>query len=100
MVCMKAIVRLALAVCMLVAVCAAAGPAPENLKSSEQVQRVDGELGRYGGRLVIGDYAGRIWALSARTGATRWVRSVNGRVYGTSAVAHGRVFRPESSPPK
>lgn len=51
---MKAIVRLALAVCALATVCLAAGPAPEPLKSSEEVQRVDGEIGRYGGRLVIG----------------------------------------------
>ena len=28
-----------------------------------------------GGRLFIGDYDGRLWALSPRTGATRWVGS-------------------------
>ena len=45
-------------------------------------------------RLFIGDYGGRLWAISPRTGATRWARSVNGRVYGTPAVAGGRVFVP------
>ena len=28
---------------------------------------------------------------------TRWVGGVNGRVYGTAAVAHGRVFVPSST---
>ena len=47
--------------------------------------------------LYIGDYAGRLWALSPRTGATRWTRAVNGRIYGTPAVAGGRVFVPSSN---
>ena len=47
-----------------------------------------------GGRLFIGDYDGRLWALSPGTGATRWVGRVNGKIYGTPAVAGGRVFVP------
>ena len=46
---------------------------------------------------VLGDYCGRLLALDARTGALRWSRSVNGRVYGTPAVAAGRVFVPSST---
>ena len=48
------------------------------------------------GTMYVGDYAGRVWALSPG-GRTRWVRSVNGRVYGTPAVLHGRVFVPSST---
>jgi len=48
------------------------------------------------GTMYVGDYGGRVWALSPR-GRTRWVRSVNGRVYGTPAVLHGRVFVPSST---
>ncbi|HZR64586.1 MAG TPA: ABC transporter substrate-binding protein [Terriglobales bacterium] len=51
---MKTIVRLALFVCLLAAVCFAAAPSPEPIKPSEDLQRVDGEVGNYGGRLVIG----------------------------------------------
>ncbi|HUO26794.1 MAG TPA: ABC transporter substrate-binding protein [Candidatus Aquilonibacter sp.] len=51
---MKTIARLALFLGLLGTVCAAEGPAPEPLKPSEQIQFVDGELGQYGGRLVIG----------------------------------------------
>src|SRR5713226_8129672 len=51
---MKSIARLALIVCLLAAVCLAAAPAPEPPNPSEELQRVDGEVGRYGGRLVIG----------------------------------------------
>ena len=45
-----------------------------------------------GGTIYIGDYGGRLLALSARTGGLRWSASVNGRIYGTPAVANGRVF--------
>src|SRR5207244_3684665 len=38
--------------------------------------------------------AGRLWALSPGSGATRWVGRVNGKIYGTPAVAGGRVFVP------
>ena len=54
---MKAAFRLALVVCLLAAVCIAAAPTPQPLTASEQVQRVDGEVGAYGGRLVIGQRA-------------------------------------------
>ena len=51
---MKSIARLALIVCLLAAVCLAAAPAPEPPNPNEELQRVDGEVGRYGGRLVVG----------------------------------------------
>jgi peptide/nickel transport system substrate-binding protein len=53
---MKAVARLTLIVCLLAAVSMAAAPAPDHLNPAEEVQRVvgDGEVGRYGGRLVIG----------------------------------------------
>ena len=54
---MKAAFRLTLVVCLLAAVCIAAAPTPQPLTASEQVQRVDGEVGAYGGRLVIGQRA-------------------------------------------
>jgi len=54
---MKAAFRLALVVCLLAAFCIAAAPTPQPLTASEQVQRVDGEVGAYGGRLVIGQRA-------------------------------------------
>ena len=51
---MKAIFRLALTVCALATAGAAITPGPDALKPSEQVQRIDGEVGQYGGRLVVG----------------------------------------------
>src|SRR5437899_8834499 len=51
---MKLIARLALYVCLLAAPCVAAAPTPAPLNPAEELQRVDGELGRYGGHLVIG----------------------------------------------
>jgi len=51
---MKAISRLVLIVCLLTGFCVAVAPAPQPLASSEQVQRADGEVGNYGGRLVTG----------------------------------------------
>ena len=53
---MKPIARLTLAVCLLAGVCSAAS-APQPFNSSEEVQRVDGEVGQYGGRLVVGQRA-------------------------------------------
>jgi peptide/nickel transport system substrate-binding protein len=50
---MKAIARPLLAVCLFAAVCRAA-VAPDPVTASEQVQRVEAEIGGYGGRLVIG----------------------------------------------
>jgi peptide/nickel transport system substrate-binding protein len=54
---MKAIFRLVLIVCLLAGFCKAAATAPQPLASSEQVQQVDGEIGNYGGRIVIGQRA-------------------------------------------
>jgi peptide/nickel transport system substrate-binding protein len=50
---MKAIARLALFVCLLAAVSVAA-PTPAALNPNEELQRAEGEVGRYGGRLVVG----------------------------------------------
>jgi peptide/nickel transport system substrate-binding protein len=50
---MKAIARLALVVCLL-AVASVAAPAPAALNPNEELQRAEGEVGRYGGRLVVG----------------------------------------------
>ena len=52
---MKPVARLALVVCLLAVTCPAAAPAP--VKPSEELQRTDAEIGRYGGRLVIGQRA-------------------------------------------
>src|SRR5947209_9266768 len=54
---MKTIARLTLVVCLLGAVAIAAGPSPEPVGASEGVQRVNDEVGRYGGRLVVGQRA-------------------------------------------
>src|SRR5436305_1650864 len=51
---MKVIARLTLGVCLLSTFCVAAAPVPDHLNPSEEVQRVDGEVGRYGGRLIVG----------------------------------------------
>src|ERR1041385_1136448 len=51
---MKLIARLTLFVCLLSAPCVAAAPAPAPLNPAEELPRVDGEVGRYGGRLVVG----------------------------------------------
>jgi peptide/nickel transport system substrate-binding protein len=50
---MKAIARLTLLVCLLAAVSMAA-TLPAALNPNEELQRAGGEVGRYGGRLVIG----------------------------------------------
>jgi peptide/nickel transport system substrate-binding protein len=54
---MKIISRLALFVCLLTSVAMAAGPPPVPLNPAEQILRVSDEVGRYGGRLVIGQRA-------------------------------------------
>jgi peptide/nickel transport system substrate-binding protein len=46
--------RLALIVCLCASVAAAAGLSPQPLTPAEEVQQVTAELGRYGGRLVVG----------------------------------------------
>ena len=54
---MKSIARLTLVVCLLAAWAWAAAPAPAAINPSEQLQREDGDVGQYGGRLVIGQRA-------------------------------------------
>ena len=51
---MKAIARLTLFVCLLAATSVVAAPTPAPTNPAEELQRVDGEVGHYGGRLVIG----------------------------------------------
>ncbi len=51
---MKAIARLTLFVCLFAATLVVAAPLPAPTNAAEELQRVDGEVGRYGGRLVIG----------------------------------------------
>ena len=45
-----------------------------------------------GKTLYIGDYAGRLIAISTMSGKVKFTSRVNGRIYGTPAVAGGRVF--------
>lgn len=52
---MKPVARLALVVCLHAVTCLAATPAPVN--NSEKLQHTDAEVGRYGGRLVVGQRA-------------------------------------------
>jgi peptide/nickel transport system substrate-binding protein len=47
-------IRLALSTCLLAARWVAAAPAPAPLNSAEELMRVEGEAGRYGGHLVVG----------------------------------------------
>ena len=54
---MKSIARLTLLVCLFAAWGWAAAPAPAAINSSEDLQRQDGDVGQYGGRLVIGQRA-------------------------------------------
>lgn len=51
---MKSRARLALVVCLCTCASAVAGPGPQPLTRDEEVQQVTAELGRYGGRLVVG----------------------------------------------
>src|SRR2546429_2685385 len=51
---MKAIARLTLFVCLFAATSVVATPVPAPTNAAEELQRVDGEVGRYGGRLGIG----------------------------------------------
>src|SRR5204862_2365273 len=51
---MKCIARLTLFVSLLAATLVVAAPVPSPTNSAEELQRVYGEVGRYGGRLVIG----------------------------------------------
>ncbi|MGA8153837.1 MAG: ABC transporter substrate-binding protein [Terriglobales bacterium] len=51
---MKAIARLALLVCLCVATSVASPSAPQPASQGEELARVEGLTGRYGGRLVVG----------------------------------------------
>jgi peptide/nickel transport system substrate-binding protein len=51
---MKAIARLALVVCLCAAVSPASTPAPQPVNQGEELARVEGLTGRYGGHIVIG----------------------------------------------
>jgi peptide/nickel transport system substrate-binding protein len=51
---MKALVRLALVVCLCAANLVASAPAPAPLNQGEELARVEGSTGRYGGHLVVG----------------------------------------------
>src|SRR5438552_9565252 len=51
---MKLIARLALYVSLIAAPCVVAAPNPAALNPAEELQRVEGEVGRCGGHLVIG----------------------------------------------
>src|SRR5579864_3204257 len=51
---MKNRARLALIVCLAAPMLAVAAPAPQPLSTSEEVQQVNAEVGRYGGHLVVG----------------------------------------------
>ena len=45
-----------------------------------------------GGLVYVGDWSGRLYALSARTGATRWVYRAGGKVKSSAALAGGRIY--------
>src|SRR2546427_7794095 len=51
---MKLIPRLALFLCLFAAPCVVGAPAPAPLNPSEELQHVEGEVGRYGGHLIVG----------------------------------------------
>ena len=44
------------------------------------------------GLVYVGDWDGRIWALDARTGRTRWTFRTRGRIKGSPALSGNRVF--------
>jgi peptide/nickel transport system substrate-binding protein len=51
---MKAIARLALVVCLCAAASMASAPTPQPINQGEELARIEGATGRYGGRLVVG----------------------------------------------
>lgn len=51
---MKAIARLALVVCLCAATLVASAPAPQPVNQGEELARVEGLTGRYGGHIVVG----------------------------------------------
>jgi outer membrane protein assembly factor BamB len=44
------------------------------------------------GLVYVGDWTGRVYALSTRTGATRWVYRTGGKVKGSASLAGGRLY--------
>jgi outer membrane protein assembly factor BamB len=44
------------------------------------------------GLVYVGDWSGRVYALSLRTGATRWSFRAAGKIKGSVALAGGRVY--------
>jgi outer membrane protein assembly factor BamB len=44
------------------------------------------------GALYIGDWDGRVWALDASTGRTRWVAQLHGAIKGSLALSGTRLF--------
>src|SRR5258708_36159009 len=51
---MKAIARLALVVCLCAGSLSASAPTPQPVSEGEEVARVEGLTGRYGGHIVVG----------------------------------------------
>jgi peptide/nickel transport system substrate-binding protein len=51
---MRVIARLALVVCLCAATFSASAPAPQPVNQAEELARVEGPAGRYGGHLVVG----------------------------------------------
>ena len=45
-----------------------------------------------GNTLYLGDWSGRIWALDARSGRTKWVSGSHGPIKGAIAYADGRLY--------
>jgi outer membrane protein assembly factor BamB len=45
-----------------------------------------------GNRLYIGDWNGRVWALDARSGRTKWVSGSHGPIKGAIAYSDGRLY--------
>jgi outer membrane protein assembly factor BamB len=45
-----------------------------------------------GNSLYVGDWNGRIWALDARSGRTKWVSGSHGPIKGALAYADGRLY--------
>lgn len=54
---MRAIVRLSLLVCLCAATSLASAPAPQPIAQGEELARVEGATGHYGGHLVVGERA-------------------------------------------
>ena len=60
--------------------------------------RIKGSLAFAGGRVYVGAYDGRVYALDARTGRLAWRASAQPRLggrgtfYSTPAAAYGRIF--------